>query len=435
MTTPINPGGGQGFTPIGGPAQAGQPTGWPTAPQGGYGPQGQSVGQSSTLPSAPQAGGGAQGRPVGPPPLPQSGGGTQGQQSGLPNPGGVSPVAPAQARKPADPAAKKRIRRVIVALCALVVVVIAGVVVLAVLNGQRSPEARTRQYLQLLADGKAEAATAMVDPGIANEERVFMTDAVMQAASARIEITEVKEAQASSKNKGDVRYVTATLSLNGQRFTHDFVLTQGKKDFGVLDNWQITEAFMLKVEVRAKGIPAVSIGDATKTLAKDNNSITVYPGVYTVSAANTGEYVTASPVTVSAADDFSSRTITFEATYSDDLKAAALDAIVAKVKSCTSVENAGNLDEGCPNEVRSKTLSVLNLKEMPAFVTAEKNSAGVYVMERVKVTKQEGVGIFKDANPKEVTYTVRARVRTDENGAVTKGKDGKPEFDISWSVF
>ena len=154
-----------------------------------------------------------------------------------------------------------------------------------------------------------------------------------------------------------------------------------------------------------------------------------------MSAANTGDYVTASPVTVSAADDFSSRTITFEATYSDDLKAAALDAIVAKVKSCTSVENAGNLDEGCPNEVRSKTLSVLNLKEMPTFVTAEKNSAGVYVMERVKVTKQEGVGIFKDANPKEVTYTVRARVRTDENGAVTKGKDGKPEFDISWSVF
>jgi len=122
---------------------------------------------------------------------------------------------------------------------------------------------------EVKADGKAEAATTMVDPGIANEERVFMTDAVMQAASARIEITEVKESQESSKNKGDVRYVTATLSLDGQRFTHDFALTQGKKEFGVLDNWQITEAFMLKVEVKAKGIPAVSIGDATKTLAKD----------------------------------------------------------------------------------------------------------------------------------------------------------------------
>ena len=432
MTTPINPGGGQGFTPIGRPAQAGQPTGRPMAPQGGYGPQGQSApGQSP----APQAGGGAQGRPVGQPPLPQSGGGAQGQPSAPPHPGGMSPLVPAQAGKPADPAARKKLRRVIVALCALVVVVIAGVVALAVLNGQRSPEARTRQYLQLLADGKAEAATAMVDPGIANEERVFMTDAVMQAASARIEITEVKESQESSKNKGDVRYVTATLSLDGQRFTHDFALTQGKKEFGVLDNWQITEAFMLKVEVKAKGIPAVSIGDATKTLAKDDNSITVYPGVYTVSAANTGEYVTAPPVTVSAADDFSSRTITFEATFSDDLKAAALDAITAKVKSCTSVENAGNLDEGCPSQVRSKTLLVLSLKDMPTFVMAEKNNDGVYVMERVKITKQEGSGIFKDANPEDVTYTVRARVRTDENGAVTKGKDGKPEFDISWNYF
>lgn len=430
MTTPINPGGGQGFTPIGRPAQAGQPTGRPMAPQGGYGPQGQSApGQSP----APQAGGGAQGRPVGQPPLPQSGGGAQGQPSAPPHPGGMSPLVPAQAGKPADPAARKKLRRVIVALCALVVVVIAGVVALAVLNGQRSPEARTRQYLQLLADGKAEAATAMVDPGIANEERVFMTDAVMQAASARIEITEVKESQESSKNKGDVRYVTATLSLDGQRFTHDFALTQGKKDFGVLDNWQITEAFMLKVEVKAKGIPAVSIGDATKTLAKDDNSITVYPGVYTVSVANTGEYVTAPPVTVSAADDFSSRTITFEATYSDALKAAALDAAVAKVKSCGSVENAGNLDDACPIQVRSKTLTVLNVKEVPTQIVGDRANPGRFIAETAVITKQEGSGFLKDSAPVDVKLKVSLRLKVDENNAIMLDKDGKPQFEISWS--
>ena len=428
MTTPINPGGGQGFTPIGRPAQAGQPTGRPMAPQGGYGPQGQSAPRQSP---APQAGGGAQGRPVGQPPLPQSGGGAQGQPSAPPHPGGMSPLVPAQAGKPADPAARKKLRRVIVALCALVVIVIAGVVALAVLNGQRSPEARTRQYLQLLADGKAEAATAMVDPGIANEERVFMTDAVMQAASARIEITEVKESQESSKNKGDVRYVTATLSLDGQRFTHDFALTQGKKEFGVLDNWQITEAFMLKVEVKAKGIPAVSIGDATKTLAKDDNSITVYPGVYTVSAANTGEYVTAPPVTVSAADDFSSRTITFEATYSDALKAAALDAAVAKVKSCGSVENAGNLGEGCPWPLQSKTLAVLSVKEVPTQIVGDKHNPGWYTAENAVFTKQEGSGIFKDSAPVDVKYKVSVHVKVDENNAIRMGADGKPQFEVS----
>ncbi|WP_050790606.1 hypothetical protein, partial [Pauljensenia hongkongensis] len=367
--------------------------------------------------------------------LPQSGGGAQGQPSAPPRPGGMSPLVPAQADKPADPAARKKLRRVIVALCALVVVVIAGVVALAVLNGQRSPEARTRQYLQLLADGKAEAATAMVDPGIANEERVFMTDAVMQAASARIEITEVKESQESSKNKGDVRYVTATLSLDGQRFTHDFALTQGKKEFGVLDNWQITEAFMLKVEVKAKGIPAVSIGDATKTLAKDDNSITVYPGVYTVSAANTGEYVTAPPVTVSAADDFSSRTITFEATYSDALKAAALDAAVAKTKSCGSVENAGNLDEDCPNSVRSKTLTVLNVKEVPTQIVGDKYRQGSFAAEYAVITKQEGSGLFKESAPRDQKYTVRLEVRVDENNTIRMGADGKPQFTFSWSEY
>jgi len=271
----------------------------------------------------------------------------------------------------------------------------------------------------------------MVDPGIANEERVFMTDAVMQAASARIEITEVKESQESSKNKGDVRYVTATLSLDGQRFTHDFALTQGKKEFGVLDNWQITEAFMLKVEVKAKGIPAVSIGDATKTLAKDDNSITVYPGVYTVSAANTGEYVTAPPVTVSAADDFSSRTITFEATYSDALKAAALDAAVAKVKSCGSVENAGNLGEGCPWPLQSKTLAVLSVKEVPTQIVGDKYNPGWYTAENAVFTKQEGSGIFKDSAPVDVKYKVSVHVKVDENNAIRMGADGKPQFEVS----
>mgnify|MGYP000858500242 CR=1 FL=1 len=347
----------------------------------------------------------------------------------VPGPG-VAPAA-GVSFAPVSPRAKKRVKLIGALVGVLVVLVIAGVVALAVLNGQRSPEARTRQYLQLLADGKAEAATAMVDPGIANEERVFMTDAVMQAASARIEITEVKESQESSKNKGDVRYVTATLSLDGQRFTHDFALTQGKKEFGVLDNWQITEAFMLKVEVKAKGIPAVSIGDATKTLAKDDNSITVYPGVYTVSAANTGEYVTAPPVTVSAADDFSSRTITFEATYSDALKAAALDAAVAKVKSCGSVENAGNLGEGCPWPLQSKTLAVLSVKEVPTQIVGDKYNPGWYTAENAVFTKQEGSGIFKDSAPVDVKYKVSVHVKVDENNAIRMGADGKPQFEVS----
>ena len=40
-----------------------------------------------------------------------------------------------------------------------------------------------------------------------------------------------------SKNEGsDTRTVTATMQVNGERFTHDFTVTMGKSTLGVLNN-------------------------------------------------------------------------------------------------------------------------------------------------------------------------------------------------------
>ena len=73
----------------------------------------------------------------------------------------------------------------------LVVLVIAGVVAIKVANSSRTPEAQVRQYLDHLADGKASAATAMVDPGLPNDQRGFLSDEVMASSSARIEVEDV----------------------------------------------------------------------------------------------------------------------------------------------------------------------------------------------------------------------------------------------------
>ena len=105
----------------------------------------------------------------------------------------------------------------------LIVLVIAGVVAIKVANSSRTPEAEVRKYLDLLAAGKASAATAMVDPGAPNDQRVFLTDDVMASATSLLVVEEV----AADKNEdAETRQVSATLQVNGERFTHAFTVTK-----------------------------------------------------------------------------------------------------------------------------------------------------------------------------------------------------------------
>ena len=94
-----------------------------------------------------------------------------------------------------------------------------------------------------------------------------------------------------------------------------------------------------------------------------------YPGVYTVNAADLGDYIEAEPATLRAtrteyqygADPLVN--VTVESTYSDALLSAALDAVVAQANSC--VTPPGNLDAVCPFALQSRTLSLLEVKKLP----------------------------------------------------------------------
>ena len=66
----------------------------------------------------------------------------------------------------------------------------------------------------------------------------------------------------------------------------------------------------------------------------------LYPGVYTVSAADPGDYIEADPVTFKAARDEYKygadplRYVTVDTSYSDSLRAAAVEAMAAQTTSC-----------------------------------------------------------------------------------------------------
>ena len=361
--------------------------------------------------------------------------------SGIPTP---SP-APSDPQSAADPAAdvpqtgvtftpkpdKSRhpIKRIVMGAVALVAVVIVGTIALTVANWMRTPEAKVRQYLDLLAHGKASAATAMVDPGLPDDQRGFLSDKVMASASARIEVEDVT---VDDEENSKERVVKATMRLDGERFTHWFRVSEGKKTLGLLNNWTIENAMIERVFVEPRKVTHFSIGGekmSVATLTESSSAyIVLYPGIYTVTPEETGEYIDAEPQTllVKAMGDFDdSRTgprVYLEGVYNDKVAAAALEAMGPLINSCATV--SGRTDTACPGAISSRPLSFLELKTMPTTVSVA--DGGVYVAEPTYTIQGTLIG----AKRHDMTFRVTAKLKTDKDGIPELDASGKPQFDV-----
>ena len=332
---------------------------------------------------------------------------------------------------PMSDKSRRRIKRIVVGVAALVVLGVVAAVALAIANWTRTPEAQVRHYLDLLADGKASAATAMVDPGLPNDQRGFLSDEVMASSSARIEVEDVTVDDAERSKE---RVVTATMRLDGERFTRSFRVSEAKKSFGLLKNWKIQDAMVSRVNVSADKVTHFSIGGEKLSIAtlkeSASGSIVLYPGVYTFTPEETGEYIDAAPKTlaVKAASGYDSSynggTVELTGSYNDKLAAAALDAAAELTNSCATVP--GNIDSACPSAVQSRTLALLQVKTMPTAMKAATDEGGVYTGEAT-FTIQGNESWDKQ---RDVTSRVTAKVKTDKDGKLELDASGKPQFEV-----
>jgi len=332
---------------------------------------------------------------------------------------------------PMSDKSRRRIKRIVVGVVALVVLGVVATVALAIANWTRTPEAQVRQYLDLLADGKASAATAMVDPGLPNDQRGFLSDEVMASSSARIEVEDVTVDDAEHSKE---RVVTATMRLDGERFTRSFRVSEGKKTFGLLKNWKIQDAMVARVDVQADNVTHFSIGGEKMSVATlkeaPSSSIVLYPGVYTFTPEETGEYIDAAPKTISvkAATGYDSSyyggTVELTGTYNDKMAAAALEAAAALTNSCATVP--GNIDTACPSAVQSRTLALLQVKTMPTAMKATTDEGGVYTGEATFTIQ----GMESWEKQRDVTSRVTATVKTDKDGKLELDASGKPQFEV-----
>lgn len=335
---------------------------------------------------------------------------------------------------PMSEKSRRRIKRIVVGVVALVVLGVVATVALAIANWTRTPEAQVRQYLDLLADGKASAATAMVDPGLPNDQRGFLSDEVMASSSARIEVEDVTVDDAEHSKE---RVVTATMRLDGERFTRSFRVSEAKKTFGLLKNWKIQDAMVSRVDVRADNVTHFSIGGEKMSVATlkeaPSSSIVLYPGVYTFTPEETGEYIDAAPKTISvkAATGYDSSyyggTVELKGTYNDKMAAAALEAAAALTNSCATVP--GNIDTACPSAVQSRTLALLQVKTMPTAMKATTDEGGVYTGEATFTIQ----GMESWEKQRDVTSRVTATVKTDKDGKLELDASGEPQFEVRFA--
>ena len=332
---------------------------------------------------------------------------------------------------PMSDKSRRRIKRIVVGVVALVVLGVVTTVALAIANWTRTPEAQVRQYLDLLADGKASAATAMVDPGLPNDPRGSPAEVVRPPTRARIEVEDVTVDDAEHSKE---RVVTATMRLDGERFTRSFRVSAAKKTFGLLKNWKIQDAMVARVDVQADNVTHFSIGGEKMSVATlkeaPSSSIVLYPGVYTFTPEETGEYIDAAPKTISvkAATGYDSSyyggTVELKGTYNDKMAAAALDAAAALTNSCATVP--GNIDTACPSAVQSRTLALLQVKTMPTAMKATTDEGGVYTGEATFTIQ----GMESWEKQRDVTSRVTATVKTDKDGKLELDASGKPQFEV-----
>ena len=350
----------------------------------------------------------------------------------VPGPGGVP--AAGVSFTPVSPGARKRVKVIGALVGVLVVLVIAGVVALKVVNSSRTPEAEVRKYLDLLASGQASAATAMVDPGVSNDQRSFLTDDVMASATSLLVVEDVV---ADKNDSSDRRMVTATMQVNGERFTHEFTVTKGSSTMGVLNNWTVKDSLAARVSVDLEGYAQFSVGgvnaDASAAGRNDQEKdYLFYPGVYTFTPIAASEYADSNPETVSVLDDGlggRDNAVTLKATYNTKLTAAAIEAGQWAVDTCSTMP--GNQNSWCPFAIQSDAVTAVTGSMPKALAPVSEEQPTVFRATVVFTATYSNK--YYMAGTQDVEAKVEIRAQLDDNQVLKLDKDGKPDFEVSFT--
>lgn len=322
-------------------------------------------------------------------------------------------------RTPMTQQGKRRLRLTAIITGGAVGVFVIGIVTMSILNAMRTPDLLVQEYLDDLAAGDATAAAAIVDPGVPNDQRLLLSDEALGSADQTLSVTalDVRETTDSGAT------VEASLSVDGEKFTHTFYVASAPKDFLFLNNWRLTEPLLVPVSLSATVSENVMLGDVEIPAAADEEDamLYAYPGLYTFTAPE-NTYFEAEPVTMSLLPGSENGTAwgVIEESPTDELATMVLTAAQNEVTACATIPT--NLNELCPSSVQAKDLEVLSLKSLPEGF--EELTPTRFVTDEAAITIQGKGSSFFTPTPRDVEFTLQ--------GSITM-KDGEPVIEFSSS--
>lgn len=348
---------------------------------------------------------------------------------------------PSAPRKPLSKNAKISLAAVL----AVVLVVIIGVVGVNMINSGRTAEETVRNYAQLIADGKYDEANKVVDPGVATDMRMLLTDKAHDGVKNAVKVESVTQKDTGEKSK--LSYVEVVLRINGERSSYYVSVKQGDNEYGVLKTWKIMSPllttamnFPARSEVKGYKIGSVNLTVPAPQEGAAPMFFPMYPGVYNVEVQGSNpEYVKTSlskKQVVVATDgrsgdgkylSQSSSGLEVKVEPTDKLKSWALDQVRDKVKSCASTSGT-NMDRDCPYAVRSRDLDVLEVKSLPTSLDTFEYSD---YNHKIKV---QGTGTITYKRKDSAYFTNERRdIEYEVTGYITFDDKGQPQ--MKWGYY
>lgn len=330
---------------------------------------------------------------------------------------------------------RERMKRSIVAVVCFVLVIGFG---FWMAGKESTPEREVRRYLSYLAKGDAEGALSMVDPGVPNDQRIFLTNEVLASAASRLEV-EAVEAEDTRGKRVETSKVTAALRLDGHRFTHVFTLDRKDREDSIMSTWTIREGLVVPLKVSGHHVPRFSVGGAVTDLdssAPEGMEYLFFPGVYDLQPEGTGEYVDAQSARAVVEDgtqgsSYETTHVTLEGSLNSQLRGEVLRAAQDAVQACGTLGR--NADQMCPSALRSSSLSVLEVTTLPSTLVSV-NDSGAYTGEDAVITYQDPGSWLPDRHPHTLTLRPTMTVELSDAGVPVTDIDGKPVISVMLSI-
>jgi hypothetical protein len=183
-------------------------------------------------------------------------------------------------RPPMDPKKKKMIILFSALAAGLVLLLVIGSIVINVIGTtQYGPEAKVKEYLSAISQGKASQANKLVDPGVTKNAAALLSDDVLGDATALMKNAKVTDVT----TRGESAYAEVSYSVDGTAYDDIIELSKDGKEAVLFDNWKIDKPLLSSVYVYTDQGTTVSVNGTDIDFGKEYE-LAAYPAAYEIGA-------------------------------------------------------------------------------------------------------------------------------------------------------